>query len=52
MIVTEVKLNFSPKKRGVIPGQNLTQDQLPSAIPNVLTRRIVLEQTMKTYDPL
>ena len=52
MIVTEVKLNFSPKKKGVYTGPDLTSDQIPTAIPDILTRRIVLEQTMKTYDPL
>ena len=31
---------------------NLTCDQIPQAIPVILTRRIVLKQSMKIYDPL
>jgi len=51
-IITDVKLNFSPKKKGVYTQPNLTVDQIPVSIPNILTRRSVLEQTMKLYDPL
>ena len=51
-IVFEVSLNFSPKKRGVRKGPNLSETDLPSSLPNILTRRIVLEQVMKIYDPL
>ena len=45
-------LNFSKKKRGVYSQSNLTCDQIPQAIPDILTRRMVLEQSMKIYDPL
>ncbi|CAB3998608.1 Hypothetical predicted protein [Paramuricea clavata] len=51
-ITYEVTLNFSSKRRGVRTGPNLLESDLPSALPNVLTRRIVLEQVMKIYDPL
>ena len=51
-ITYEVTLNFSSKRRGVRTGPNLLESDLPSALPNVLTRRIILEQVMKIYDPL
>jgi hypothetical protein len=51
-IIYEVTLNFSRKKRGVRTGPNLVEADLPNALPNFLTRRVVLEQVMKIYDPL
>ena len=51
-IVFEVTLNFSPKKRGIRTGPDLTDTDVPRALPTILTRRIVLEQVMKIYDPL
>ena len=51
-ITYEVSLNFSSKRRGVRTCPNLLESDLPSALPNVLTRRIILEQVMKIYDPL
>ena len=51
-IIFEVTLNFSRKKRGVRTGPNLVETDLPGALPNFLTRRVVLEQVMKIYDPL
>ena len=45
-------LNFSSKKRGKHTEENLTAEKIPAAIPLKLTRRIVLEQVMKVYDPL
>ena len=51
-IVTETKLNFSSKKKGVYTMPDLLVEQIPAGIPNILTRRSVLEQTMKLYDPL
>ena len=47
-----MKLNFSPKRKGVYTGNDLTSEQIPAGIPEILTRRQVLEQTMKLYDPL
>jgi hypothetical protein len=52
IITYEVTLNFSSKRRGVRTGPNLQESDLPRALPNVLTRRNVLEQVMKIYDPL
>lgn len=52
VIKYEAKLNFSTKKNGVYSGSNLSQSEVPSSIPSKLTRRIVLEQVMKVYDPL
>lgn len=51
-IVFEVSLKFSSEKRGVRTGPNLLETDLPRALPVILTMRIVLEQVMKTYDPL
>ncbi len=51
-IVFHVCLNFSEKKRGVRSEADLTQADIPHAIPNLLTRRIVLQQVMTIYDPL
>ena len=47
-----VKLNFSPRRRKVPTGPNLTVKDLPDGIPSELTRRIVLAQVMSIYDPL
>ena len=52
VIVFQVSLNFSKKKKGVRTGPNLTVKDLPQSIPPKLTRRIVLEQVMTIYDPL
>ena len=43
VIVLEVILNFSQKKQGIRSGPNLS---------DILTKRIVLQQVMKIYDPL
>lgn len=51
-LLYEVLLNFSKKKRGVRTGPNLKVDDLPVSLPEVLTKRTVLEQVMKIYDPL
>ena len=52
VIAYEVTLNFSQKKRGVRTGPNLKLIDLPEALPDVLTKLIVLQQVMKIYDPL
>lgn len=46
------RLNFSSKKKGVSPVDNPTLSDDLSCIPRKLTRRLVLEQVMKLYDPL
>lgn len=48
----EVTLNFSKKRRGVRTGPDLSVTDLPKALPEFLTKRTVLEQVMKIYDPL
>ena len=52
VIVYEVTLNFSQKRRGARTGPNLMLNDLPEALPDILTKRIVLQQVMKIYDPL
>ena len=44
-------LNFSVKRKGVYTRDNLHESEVPAAIPLQLTRRMVLEQTMKVFDP-
>ncbi|CAB4022925.1 RNA-directed DNA polymerase from transposon X-element [Paramuricea clavata] len=51
-ILYEIVLNFSKKKHGVRTDPNLNADDLPKALPEILTKRIVLEQVMKINDPL
>ena len=51
-IVYKVALNFSSKKRGVHTEPDLTKLQVPREIPLQLTRRMVLMQVQKLYDPL
>ena len=45
-------INFSPKKRNVFTGPNLTLEDIPAKVPTKLTRRLVLQQTMAIFDPL
>ena len=51
-IFFKISLNFSAKRQGVHVEPDLTQDQVPASIPLKLTRRIVLSQVQKLYDPL
>ena len=46
------RINFSPKKRNVFTGPNLKGEDIPSQVPQPLTRRLVLQQVMAVYDPL
>ena len=52
VITFTTNLNFSTKKKGVYTKADLTETEFTKQMPEVLTRRIVLEQTMKIYDPL
>ena len=44
-------INFSTKRKGVYVAKDLTAVDIPQGIPLILTRRQVLEQTMKLFDP-
>ena len=48
----KVRLNFSPKRRKVRTGPDLSLDQLTACIPTILTKRIILSQVNGIYDPL
>lgn len=48
----KVQLNFSPKIRKCRSGPNLNRNQVPSSIPPILTKRMVLSQINGIYDPL
>ena len=45
-------INFSPKRRKIRDGPNLTVDQIPHSIPIGLTKRMILSQVNGIYDPL
>ena len=51
VILFPVMLNFSPKRRNVYTGPNLTSSDVPRGIPSTLSRRIVLQQVMAVFDP-
>ena len=51
-VSTPAVLNFSSKKHGHRTEPNLKIEDLPHRIPDILTKRIVLQQTMSMYDPL
>ncbi len=51
-LVYRVSLNFCRKKKGVHTGPNLQLADLPKMIPAVLTKRMVLSQIMRIFDPL
>ena len=51
-VVFEVTINFNMKRRGIYTGPNFEKDDVPQALPLVLTRRIVLGQVMMIFDLL
>ena len=51
VLVYDVALNFSVKRKGQRTDANLTVDDIPGALPLLLTRRMVLEQVMMVFDP-
>ena len=48
----QVTLNFSKKKRGIRTGPDLKRNEVSQNIPELLTKRLVLQQVMSIYDPL
>ena len=52
MLVFNLSLNFSPKRHGVHTLPDLTEEEIPAQIPQILTKRSVLAQVMRIYDPL
>jgi len=52
VIQYEVSLNFSKKKKGIRTGPCLQLHEIPNGIPDILIRRLVLEQVMSIFDPL
>ena len=48
----KVRLNFSPKRRGIRTGPDITIRELRDITPDLLTRRRLLEQVMGLFDPL
>lgn len=45
-------LNFSEKNRGKHVDAGILPEQVPQAIPSALSKRVVLRQVMRLYDPL
>ena len=52
LIGLQASLNFSPKKQGIHLLPDLKPNEINLNIPQKLTKRIVLAQTMRIYDPL
>ena len=48
----KAEFNFSSKRRGIRSGPDVTLESLAGSIPQILTKRIVLEQVMRCYDPI
>ena len=46
------RLNFSPKRRKIRTGPDLIKEQVPQAIPPLLTKRMILSQVNGIYDPI
>ena len=51
-MIYKVSLNFSRKRQGVHVGPDLRQEDIPKMIPSSLTKRMVLSQVMRIFDPL
>ena len=47
-----IKLNFSPKKRGIRCESDLIRENQPHKIPTFITKRLVLSQVNGIYGPL
>ena len=52
LVKFEAELNFSPKRKGVRTGPDVTAASLSGSLPKIITKRIVLEQVMRCYDPM
>ena len=51
-ITFHVSLNFSKKRHGQRTGLNLREEDVPELLPQVLTKRLGLQQVMVIYDPM
>lgn len=51
-LIYKVSLNFSRKRKGIHIGPDLHAEDIPKMVPSSLTRRMVLSQVMRIYDPL
>ena len=52
LLCYQTSLNFSIKKHGVHIHPDLKVSEVPAGIPTKLTKRLVLSQIMRIYDPL
>ena len=52
IMLYKVSLNFSRKRKGAHTGPDLLFSDIPKMVPSILTRRMVLGQVMRMYDPL
>ena len=48
----QIKLNLSPKKRGIYTEPEIQKLEVPDKIPKLITKRMLLSQINKIYDPL
>ncbi|KAK4304812.1 hypothetical protein Pmani_023247 [Petrolisthes manimaculis] len=51
-VVFRIKMNFSPKRKKLRTGPDLTPLEFETRFPDTLTRRTVLSQVASIYDPL
>ncbi|KAK3105008.1 hypothetical protein FSP39_015108 [Pinctada imbricata] len=52
MFEFKAKLNFSPKEKKIHQGEDLHSHEVPTKIPEMLTRRMILSQVSSIFDPL
>lgn len=52
LMICQASLNFSPKKQGVHISPDLKAEEVPQCIPKKLSKRMVLAQVMRLFDPL
>ena len=51
ILLYKVSLNFSRKRKGVHTGPDILSSDIPKMMPSILTRRMVLGQFMRIFDP-
>ena len=50
--IFKVKINFSQRQKKVPTGPDLTETNIDALFPRILTRRMVLSQAARVYDPI
>ena len=50
--IFQVRINFSPRQKKIPTGPDVTEVDIDAVFPKILTRRMVLSQAARIYDPL